>query len=170
MMDYLNQDDPILRGSEEKRIFAVAELLMSTLEYSDSYRMEFDGARLRHVIGSESMERLMPKYPLVEGKQAAHKYDFYADIVDTSKRELLQQVLSLTVAGGYVERPLNYIESVRFLDKDGVTILRGGDHNNFILFRLPENVRASLLTRYRERGIPDSVIKQVDVDVESLEP
>jgi hypothetical protein len=169
-MDYLNQDDPILRGSEEKRIFAVAELLRSALECSDSFRMEFDGARLRHVIGSERMERLMPKYPLIEGKQAAHRYDFYADMLDTPKREFLQQALSPTVPEGYAERPLNYIKSVRFLDKNGATILRGGDHNNFILFRLPDNVRASLLTRYREHGIPDTVVEQVDVDVESLEP
>jgi hypothetical protein len=168
-MDYLNQDDAILRRSEEKRIFAVAELLKVSLECSHSYRMQFDGMRLSHVIGREKMDNLASGV-LIEEKHVGHQYDVHADIIDSSKLGILRDILNPTVSKGYAERPLNYIKSVRCLNDEGRTILRLGDHGNTILFMLPENVRASLLNTFRDHGIPETVVQQVDVDVEGLEP
>ena len=168
MIDYLNQGEPVLRGSVEKRNFAVAELLKRAAQYCHSFRLQFDGPRLTRVLGRNRMDVLMPKFRLGGGSQ--HRYDIYGDTVDKPKIEILQQILSLVPGGDFPERPLNYIKSVRFLDENGATVLRGGDHNAEILFRLPANEKTSLLEAYRAYGIPDSVIEPVDVDEERLEP
>lgn len=170
MIDYLNQDDTAIRTSIEKGTLAITELLKRALALSCSFRLEFDGARLDAVIGKERMKKLVPKYISGEGKRAAHRYDVESGNIDDENAQLLTLVLSPTVPAGMSERPLNYIQSVRLLDKVGATIFRGGDHNDAILFRLPDSARAGLLNEYRKHGIPEKVIEQVDVDVESLEP
>ena len=169
-MDYLNQDDPVLRRSATKRAYAVDELLKRALQRSHSFRMQFDAARLCRVVGAETLRKLMPKFAPDESKPAGRLYDIYADVLDPSKIEILRQLLTLAPPSLYAERPLNYIKSTRFLDRENATVLRGGDHNNFILFALPPDAREALLNSYRSEGIPETVIEQVDVDVGGLEP
>jgi hypothetical protein len=168
MIDYLKQDEPVLRKSREKRDFAVAELLRRAAQYCHSFRLEFDAARLRRVLGRSRMDVLMPKLQPAAASQ--HVYDIYSDTVDQAKIDILQQILSPAPAQDYPEHPLIYIKSVRFLDESGATVLRGGDHNNAILFRLPASAMTALLEAYRDHGIPGSVIEQVDVDEERLTP
>jgi hypothetical protein len=112
----------------------------------------------------------MPNFVLDESRQPARPYDTYANVLDPRKIEILRELLALAPRAGYRERPLIYIKSVRFLDVEGATTLRGGDHNNFMLFALPTDAREALLDEYRSRGIPEGAVEQVDVDVEGLEP
>ena len=74
------------------------------------------------------------------------------------------------LAEGFEEHPIYYIKRFRLLDSDGRTLLRGGDHNNFLLFDLPAAERAALLEAYRAKGVPEAAIEQVDVNVDTLEP
>jgi len=124
------------------------------------------------VIGPESVRKLMPKQPrpVSCARIESWRYDVYEDLLDETKSEILHRILSLTPEEGYDERPLNYIRSVRLLDRDGRTILRGGDRMEFILFALPEAERAALIEAYRRDGIPPVAIEQVDVDVDRLRP
>jgi hypothetical protein len=167
-MDYLNQDHPSLRYSETLRSYAVHQLLERGLRCSHSFRIQFDRLRLERVIGRESFSKLMPEFCSGIAPDAA-TYDIYEGPLNEDKIAILRRILSIA-SEGYPERPLNYIKSVRLLDQEYRTILRGGDHNAFILFDLPEPERTALVEVYRQHYIPENVIEQVDVDVERLEP
>jgi hypothetical protein len=123
---------------------------------------------LERVVGKETLERLMPGLDR-QAPAPSSKYDVYSDDLNADRIAILRNVLSPT-GEGYRERPLNYIKSVRILDEAGQTILRGGDHNTFMLFDLPDAERAALVDAYRRRGIPETVIEQVEVDVQKLDP
>jgi hypothetical protein len=168
MMDYLNQDHPALRGSKDLRLYAVRELLDRSLKCSRSFLLQFDSMRLKDVIGEEDFQKLMPSFGPVTSWSSS-KYDIYGTDLNDSRIELLRRILS-PEPEGYPELPLNYIKSVRLHDRVGKTVLRGGDHNSFILFSLPESEYAALVETYRRRKIPGDVIEKVDVDVENLEP
>lgn len=167
MMDYLDQDHSALR-SEALRSYAVRELLEQSLPRSRSFRLQFDRMRLERVIGKESFSRLMPNSRF-DIPPERWNYEVYEDYLDDEKIGILRRILSLS-SEGYSERPLNYIKSVRLLDQEGRTVLRGGDSNTFILFNLPESERSALVEAYRRHHIPETVIEQVDVAVEKLEP
>lgn len=166
-MNYLNQDDPVLQTDEALRAYAVDALLERSLQCSNLFRLQFDGQRLKRVIGKESFTELMPDFQHGTASGVS-KYDVYEGFISEAKKKTLRRILSLTPVG-YPERPLNYIRSVRLLDKNR-TVLRGGDRNAFILFDLPESERAALMDAYRQQRIPQEVVEQVDVDVEKLEP
>lgn len=168
-MDYLNQDHPVLRQSEALRSFAVRELLERALGCSHSFRLQFDRQRLERVIGRERFFKLMPNYS-PGGAPRPSNYDVHQDYLDPEKAETLRQLLSPEGDEGYPERPLNAIKSVRLLDREGRTVLRGGDRNDFILFDLADAERAALLEAFRQRNVPADVIEKVEVDVERLEP
>jgi hypothetical protein len=167
MMDYLNQDHPVLRAAQA-RSYAVRELIERALAASKSFRLQFDRGRLEKVIGRETLEKVVPKVqdsPRVRRSQ----YEVHTGALDSDAIEMLRLLLAPEPPAGS-ERPLNYIRSVRLLDALGRTVLRGGDHNTFILFNLPATERAALIDSYRQAGIPESVIEKVDVDVEKLDP
>ncbi len=168
MMDYLNQDHPVFRGSTDLRSYAIRELLDSSLRCSRLFQLQFDGQRLEGVIGKEAFFKLMPSFGSGLSRDSS-KYDVYGIDLNDERIELLRGILS-PVPEGYSELPLNYIKSIRLRDKEGKTVLRGGDHNSFILFNLPESEYAALMEAYRKRNIPESVIEKIDVDTENLEP
>ena len=168
MMDYLNQDHPVFRDSTDLRSYAIRELLDRSIRCSQSFRLQFDSSRLEGIIGKEAFLRLMPSFgPAIS--RSSSKYDVYGTDLNDSRIELLRRILS-PEPEGYSELPLNYIKSVRLRDKEGKTVLRGGDHNSFILFSLPESEYTALMEAYRKRNIPENVIEKIDVDTENLEP
>jgi hypothetical protein len=171
-MDYLNQDHPVFRSSPARLASAVNELLVCALRCSQSFRLEFDGRRLERVIRPEAFRKLMPKLqrPESDARTDSSPYDIYEDLLDETKSEILHRILSLAPEEGYDERPLNYIRSARLLDREGRTILRGGDRMEFILFALPEVERAALSEAYCRDAIPAAAIEQVHVDVDRLRP
>jgi hypothetical protein len=170
-MDYLNQEHPVFRDSKAKHADAVRELLDRALRCSHSFRLEFDLQRLEGVIGAETLLRLMPGLPTpgAASRVTSHVYDVYEDHIDVEKAEILRRILSSTPEG-YSESPLTYVESIRLLDEDCRTVLRGSDMLSFILFSLPGADRAALIKAYAQNGIPETVIEEADVDVEKLKP
>jgi hypothetical protein len=163
MTDYLNQDDPVFRRHDQRRALAAGELIARALRLGHRVRLEADGQRLARLIGDQAMSQLGTR------RDVAAPYDIYETTLDDEKRMLFARLLAL-VPQGEAERPLNYIRSVRILDAQGRTLLRGGDHNTFILFALPDDERQALLDRYRDQQIPDSVIEPVEIDMEQLQP
>lgn len=166
-MEYLNQDHPSIQ-SEPLRGFAVDALLGQALSSSQYFRLQFDAHRLQRVIGATLFSELMPDFK-TDAAVGRANYDLYHGSLPDRQRRILRPILQLTT-DDFVERPLNSIRSVRLLAQDGHTILRGGDHNTFILFDLPLAKRDTLLDLYRQHGIPAEVIEQVEVDIEKLEP
>jgi hypothetical protein len=164
-MNYLNQEHPVFRESQLKRADAVRELLNRALRNSHAFRLEFDRQRLGRVIGTEALVRLVPELPQL----GSRVYDVYEGFIDAEKTGILLRVLSFTPEG-YLELPLTYIESIRLLDKDSRTVLRGSDMLSSILFSLPADDHAALVEAYTRNGIPEEVIEQVDVDIERLKP
>jgi hypothetical protein len=55
---------------------------------------------------------------------------------------------------------------VLLFDPDNHVLLRANESCEFILFLLPTAACENLIERYREAGIPEAIIKQVDVDIE----
>jgi hypothetical protein len=163
MTDYLNQDDPLFHRNDQRRALAVGALFARALRLGHGVRLEADGQRLARLIGNDAMSQLGTR------RDIAAPYDIYETTLDEEKRAFFARLLAL-VPDGEAERPLNYIRSVRILDAQGRTLVRGGDHNTFILFALPDAERRALLDRYRDQQIPDSVIESVEVDMEQLLP
>lgn len=170
-MDYLNQEHPVFRHSRAKRANALRPLLDRALQLSHLFRLEFDRQRLAWVIGTETLSRLMPRLPPPgpASRVTKHAYDVYEDLIDIEKANILRQLLSFSPEG-YSELPLAYVESVRLLNKDGHTILRGSDMFSSILFSLPRADRAALIETYTQNGVTEDVIEEVDVDVDKLKP
>jgi hypothetical protein len=167
MIDYLNQDHPVLRDSKGKLSYAVGEVLDRALELSSLFRLQFDRKRLERVIGAERLRRLMPD--LKEGSSSTWSYDVYEGVLDQEQKNILRDIFTVT-GEGFPERPLNYIRSVRLLDNNRRTVLRGGDRNQFVLFALPDAARAQLIEALTRNDIPAEAIEQVDVDLEKLDP
>ena len=168
-MNYLNLDHIFFEENKSLRSDAIRQLYVCAYQCSHSFRLQFDSWRLERVMGSELFSQLMPNFPLDKTTEKTWKYDIYEDILIGEKTEILRRILEFNPTG-FSERPLNYIKSVRLLDKEGGTVLRGGDHNTFILFKLPKLENDMLLEKYRQQHIPEEVIEHVDVDVEELDP
>lgn len=167
-MNYLNQDHDFFHQNKSSCFDAVRKLLDCALQCSQTFLLQFDSSHLEHVIDSELFSRLMPNFPLTKTEKS-FEYDIYEDILNDEKTGILRRILSLAPTE-FSERPLNYIKSVRLLDKKGSTVFRGGDHNTFILFNLPKPESDMLLENYRQQHIPEDVIKHVDVDLGRLDP
>jgi hypothetical protein len=170
MMDYLNQDHPLLRSSPAAYSSAARILLNSVLKHSRSFRIQFDRDGLEKVIGSAELSRVMPgltSHKATPGPASA--YDIHEETLDADKAKALQSLLSFGM-GDWREMPLNYIRSISLLDEHGQMIFHGSDTNNFQIFRLPEDERLALLKAYAQEGIPPEVIEPVDVNPEQLYP
>ena len=170
MMDYLNQDHPLLKSSPAAWASAASILLKYVLKHSRTFRIQFDRRRLEEDIGPAELKRVMPG---LSGRRATpdagSAYDIHEETLDEVKASALQRLLSFEM-GDWRDLPLNYIRSISLLDENGQIIFHGSDTNNFQIFRLPGDERAALLEDFAKEGVPPEVVEPVDVNPEQLNP
>lgn len=159
--DYIDETHAALRASPQMRADAVGLLLAEALSYSARFSLEFDG-RLLIALGSADAAALLPT---LRALPAIGSAEVHEELLDGDRRKLLHQVLSYR-REKWVDPPLNYIERVLLFDAENHLLLRGSDSCEFILFVLPAAGRENLISRYREAGIPEDIIKKVDIDID----
>jgi len=160
--DYLDETHSALRASPQLRADAVHLLIEEALPCSVRFRLEFDRRRLLAALGAADAAALLPTLPTQAG---AHPIEVHEEQLDDDRRKLLRQVLSFR-REKWADPPLNYIDRVLLFDPKNHVLLRANESCEFILFLLPTAARENLIKRYREAGIPNAVIKQVDLDIE----
>lgn len=160
--DYLDETHPALRASPQLRADAARLLLEEALSRSARFRIEFDRRRLLTSLGAADMAALLPTLPT---KARRGPVDVHEELLDDDRRKLLRRVLSFNLEK-WTDPPLNYIDRVLLFGANDRVLLRATDNCEFILFALPAAARAKLMERYEAAGIPEAVIKQVDVDIE----
>jgi hypothetical protein len=167
MTQYLHQDHPFLSNSTPTRARVINEILNLALCHSRSFRVEIDRERLEALLGAASFKKLLPNRPLIEG--SASTYSIYESELDDERIALLRRMLSLETTY-FQESPISYIESIRFMDRDGRTLLRMSDALASILLSLPEPERETLAQAWTEIGTPREVLETIELDLEALRP
>jgi hypothetical protein len=161
-VDLLDQTQSSLRASPGLRAIAVDLVVELSLASSATYRLEFDGAGLRQLLGAVWMP--MPARDSVGSPGPGASLDHAEGALDADRVRFLRRLVSFEQQE-WRGSPLVFIERLVLFDALGRVVLRLGDGGDYVLFALPAAAKAALLEGYRRAGIPQEVIQEVAVDI-----